>query len=221
MTDRRVALLFGDRIAQARLTEALRGFASLAMIETSSDLEAALLVQSPICATVIFFAPSHQAEALRAAERLHAACPDHPVIGYVDPRTLNSRFILETGKADLADLVLRDIDDSRAVLLRVLQNAEQRSIATRVVEEMCDGLPRHARMTLQFIARHLREREADPAEQARAADGDHAIPAAGAQVGVRVHEGREEVPHEGHEGTRISRAFWFSFGVTVANGGWR
>jgi transcriptional regulator GlxA family with amidase domain len=53
--------------------------------------------------------------------------------------------------------VLRDIDDSRAVLLRVLQNAEQRSIATRVVEEMCDGLPRHARMTLQFIARHLRE----------------------------------------------------------------
>ena len=157
MTDRRVALLFGDRIAQARLTEALRGFASLAMIETSSDLEAALLVQSPICATVIFFAPSHQAEALRAAERLHAACPDHPVIGYVDPRTLNSRFILETGKADLADLVLRDIDDSRAVLLRVLQNAEQRSIATRVVEEMCDGLPRHARMTLQFIARHLRE----------------------------------------------------------------
>lgn len=157
MTDRRVALLFGDRIAQARLSEAFRGFASLLMIEETSELEETLLVSTSVCATVIFFAPSHQAEALRSAERIHAAHPDHPIIGYVDPRTLSSRFILETGKADLADLVLRDIDDSRAVLLRVLQNAEQRSIATRVVEEMCDGLPRHARMTLQFIARHLRE----------------------------------------------------------------
>jgi len=158
MTDRRVALLFGDRIAQARLSEAFRGFASLLMIEATDELEEALLARSPVCATVIFLAPTHQAEALRAAERIHAAFPEHPVIGYVDPRTLNSRFILETGKANLADLVLRDIDDSRAVLLRVLQNAEQRSVATRVVDELCHGMPRHVRMTLQFIARHLRER---------------------------------------------------------------
>lgn len=157
MTDRRVALLFGDRIAQARLSEAFRGFASLLMIEETADLEDMLRADGSVCATVIFFSPSRQSESLRAAERLRAACPDHPVIGYVDPRTINSRFILETGKADLADLVLRDIDDSRAVLLRVLQNAEQRSIATRVVEEMCDGLPRHARIALQFIGRRLRE----------------------------------------------------------------
>ncbi len=158
MTDRRVALLFGDRIAQARLSEAFRGFASLFVADESGDLDAELLAQSSLCATVVFFAPSHQAEALRAVERIRSAHPDHPIIGYVDPRTLNSRFILETGKADLADLVLRDIDDSRAVLLRVLQNAEQRSVATRVVEEMSDGMPRHARMALQFIGRRLRER---------------------------------------------------------------
>ena len=46
--------------------------------------------------------------------------PDLPLVGYVDPRSLSSQFILETGKADLTDLVLRDVDDSRAVLQRVL-----------------------------------------------------------------------------------------------------
>ncbi len=157
MADRRVALLFGDRVAEARLAEAFRGFAALWATEHVSFIVAELARQSPVCATIIGFSPSRINEALRAADALRNAQPDHPVIGYVDPRTLSSRFILETGRANLADLVLRDVDDSRAVLLRVLQNAEQRGVAMRVAEQLGDGLPRTVRVTVEYICRRLRE----------------------------------------------------------------
>lgn len=157
MRERRVALLFVDRIAHARLSEAFRGFAAIWLADAGSDIIEALADSTKICATVVLFEPSQQKEAFQAVEQLHQAFPDHPIIGYVDPRNLTSRFILQTGKADLSDLVLRDIDDSRAVLQRVLQNAEQRGTSARIAEDMSEGMPRDVRLTVQFICRHLRE----------------------------------------------------------------
>ncbi len=157
MNERRVALLFGDRVTLARLTEALRGFATIWDTDDVDLVIDALRRDVPICASMILFGPSQRDDALRAADLLRLALPDHPVVGYVDPRTLSSRFILETGRANLADLVLRDVDDSRAVLLRVLQNAEQRGVSMRIADEMSEGLPRTVRTTLHFICRHLRE----------------------------------------------------------------
>lgn len=157
MSERRVALLFADRVTLARLTEALRGFAEVWATNDVNLLIDSLRRDEPVCASMVLFSPSQRTEAMRAADLLRIALPDHPVIGYVDPRTLSSRFILETGRANLADLVLRDVDDSRAVLLRVLQNAEQRGVSMRIADEMADGLPRTVRTTLHFICRHLRE----------------------------------------------------------------
>ncbi len=157
MSDRRVALLFGDRVAHARLAEALRGHAALWATDTVDAVEQVLAEPSTVAATVILFTPSRQRDALRAAERLRTAYPEHPVIGYVDPRTLSSQLILETGRANLADLILRDVDDSRAVLQRVLRNAEQPGLARRIAEQMSAGLPRNVRITVQFIGRHLRD----------------------------------------------------------------
>ncbi len=157
MSERRVALLFGDRVTLARLSEAFRGFASVWATDDVDLIIDALRRDVPICASIVLFSPGQRTEALRASDLLRLALPDHPVIGYVDPRTLSSRFILETGRANLADLVLRDVDDSRAVLLRVLQNAEQRGVSMRIADEMSEGLPRTVRTTLQFICRHLRE----------------------------------------------------------------
>ncbi len=157
MTERRVALIFGDRVTNARLCEAFRGFATVWATDHVASVVDAVSREQPVCASVILFSPTRREEALRAADLLRLAHPDHPVIGYVDPRTLSSRFILETGKANLADLVLRDVDDSRAVLLRVIQNAEQRGVGMRIADEMSVGLPRTVRVTLQFIFRHLRE----------------------------------------------------------------
>lgn len=152
-----MALLFVDRIAHARLSEAFRGFAAIWLADSGGDVVHALTDSTKICATVVLFEPSQQKQAFLAVEQLHAAFPDHPIIGYVDPRNLTSRFILQTGKADLADLVLRDIDDSRAVLQRVLQNAEQRGTSARIAAAMSDGMSRDVRLTVQFICRHLRE----------------------------------------------------------------
>ncbi len=157
MAERRVALLFVDRIAHARLSEAFRGFAVLWRADSGTDVIEALSASIRICATVVLFEPSRQKEAFAAVEQLRHAFPDHPIIGYVDPRNLTSRFILQTGKADLADLLLRDIDDSRSVLQRVLQNAEQRGVSSRLADAMSEGLPREVRLTVQFICRHLRE----------------------------------------------------------------
>jgi AraC-like DNA-binding protein len=106
---------------------------------------------------VICFSPARQVEALRAAKAIRSVAPDHPIVGYIDPRTLSSQFILEMGRAGLTDLVLRDVDDSRAVLQRVLQNAEQHNVATRIAARMCEGMPRTVRITIQFICQHLRD----------------------------------------------------------------
>lgn len=157
MSERRIALLFGDRVTLARLSEALRGFATVWATDNVELVIDALRHDVPVCASILLFSPGQRSDALRAADLLRVAFPDHPVVGYVDPRTLSSRFILETGRANLADLVLRDVDDSRAVLLRVLQNAEQRGVSMRIADEMSDGLPRTVRTTLQYICRHLRE----------------------------------------------------------------
>jgi AraC-like DNA-binding protein len=155
--ERRFALLFGDRVAQARLAEAVRGHGSIWATEHPEEVAAAAASSPALAATVILFSPARHAEALRAAETIRAAAPDHAIIGYVDPRTLSSRFILETGRAALSDLVLRDVDDSRAVLLRVLENAGQHDSALRVAEQMCHGQPRDVRIVVQFICAHLRE----------------------------------------------------------------
>lgn len=157
MTDRRVALLFVDRLACARLTEALRGFAEPWIVPDAATIVQAIRADAAPCATVVFFSPEHQAEALRAADVLRAEYPEHAIIGYADPRSLSSQFILDTGRAELSDLVLRDVDDSRTVLLRVVQNAEQRSVAVRVAEHMCRGASRNVRITVQFVCQRLRE----------------------------------------------------------------
>lgn len=154
--EQRVALLFADRVAHARLSEALRGFATIRIANSADDVLATLGGAQAPSASVIFFAPSHQSEALRAADALHVNCPDHPVVGYVDPRSLSSQFILETGRANLTDLVMRDVDDSRIVLKRVLQNAEQQGSAAYVAEQMCIGLPGQVRQTVRYICKHLR-----------------------------------------------------------------
>lgn len=156
IAEQRVALLFADRVAHARLSEALRGFATLWLAESADEILDALPNPLAPSATVIFIAPAHQAEAMRAADTLHLGNADHPVVGYVDPRSLSSQFILETGRANLTDIVMRDVDDSRIVLKRVLQNAEQLGSAARVAEHMCRGLPRQVRLTVQFICRNLR-----------------------------------------------------------------
>ncbi len=157
MPERRFALLFGDRVAQARLGEAVRGHGTIWVAEHPEEVAAAAAGSSSLAATIILFSPARHAEALRAADAIRAAAPDHAIIGYVDPRTLSSRFILETGRAALTDLVLRDVDDSRAVLLRVLENAGQLDSALRVAEHMCEGQPRAVRIVVQFICAHLRE----------------------------------------------------------------
>ncbi len=157
MAERRVALLMGDRVAHARLAEAVRGHATVWCTDDPVAVAERAAADGGVSATVIAFAPTRHDEALRATEILRSLAPDHPIIGYVDPRTLSSRFILETGRADLTDLVLRDVDDSRAVLLRVLQNAEQRGSAVRVADRMCEGQERDVRVLVQFICRRLRE----------------------------------------------------------------
>jgi AraC-like DNA-binding protein len=147
----------GDRVAHARLAEALRGHATVWCSDDPLAVAERAVTGDGLAATVIAFAPTRLDEALRGTECLRAHAPDHAIIGYVDPRTLSSRFILETGRADLTDLVLRDVDDSRAVLLRVLQNAEQRGSALRVADRMCEGQERDVRVLVQFICRRLRE----------------------------------------------------------------
>jgi len=147
----------GDRVAHARLAEALRGHAVVWSTDDPQAIVEEALGGDRLAATVVAFAPTRLDEALRATDLLRAQLPEHAIIGYVDPRTLSSRFILETGRAELTDLVLRDVDDSRTVLLRVLQNAEQRSSAMRVADRMCDGQARDVRVLVQFICRRLRE----------------------------------------------------------------
>jgi len=155
--ERRVALLLGDRVAHARLAEALRGHATVWCTDNLQAAAERAAAEADLVASVIVFTPTRQDEALRAAELVRAHAPDHAIIGYLDPRTLSSRFILDAGRAELTDLVLRDVDDSRTVLLRVLQNAEQRSTALRVADRMCEGQPRDVRVLVQFICRRLRE----------------------------------------------------------------
>lgn len=157
MPERTVALLLGDRVAHARLAEALRGHATVWCTDHAQAVAEAAASDSHLVASVIVFSPTRQEEALRTADLLRTHAPDHAIIGYVDPRTLSSRFILETGRAALTDLVLRDVDDSRTVLLRVLQNAEQRDSAMRVADRMCEGQERDVRVLVQFVCRRLRE----------------------------------------------------------------
>ena len=157
LTARRVSLLFGDRVAHARLHEAVRGHAALWSSERPDEVAEAVASSADEVATVILFSPSRHAEGIRAAEVIRAVAPDHALVGYVDPRTISSRFILETGRVALTDLVLRDVDDSRAVLLRVIQNAAQRDRALRIAQELCEGQPREVRLVVQFICRHLRD----------------------------------------------------------------
>lgn len=157
MPDRRVVLLFGDRLAQIRLAEALRGHATLRVSERPEEVIEAASTSPAEVATVVFFSPARLAEASRAVERIRACAPDHAIIGYVDPRTLSSRFILDMGRVGLTDLVLRDIDDSRAVLLRVVEHAAQRDTALQVAAHLCEHQSRDVRLLVQYACRHLRE----------------------------------------------------------------
>jgi AraC-like DNA-binding protein len=157
VTTRRLALLFADRLVHARVADAARGHATVWLPGSVEELVAVLPTDHALAATLVFLAPARLADALQAIDAVHQAAPEHPVVGYADPRSLTARFILETGRARLTDLVLLDLDDSRAVLHRVLQQAEQTGTAKRLADVACADLPRDARVAVQYVFRHLRE----------------------------------------------------------------
>ena len=154
---RRLALVLADRLVHARVLEAARGVASVWVAPTLDEVTRAIGTHADIAATVVYLTPARLPEALRGIEALRQSAPEHPVIGYADPRALSARFILDTGRAQLTDLVLLDLDDSRAVLRRVLEQAQQAGTCQRLAALAAEGQPREVRTVLEFIFRHLRE----------------------------------------------------------------
>ncbi|HYW30815.1 MAG TPA: AraC family transcriptional regulator [Gemmatimonas sp.] len=85
------------------------------------------------------------------------AVPTHAVVAWCDRRTLTTRQLLDVAQAGVAELVLRDIDDIRHVLGRILNSATQRSFALSVEQRVGADLPRAIRPVFRFLLENVHQ----------------------------------------------------------------
>jgi hypothetical protein len=89
-----------------------------------------------------------------AVRQLREGFPSIPVLAYCDPVNGSSATIVDVVRAGATGLVLRGIDDSRALFRETIIRARRRAIAERIFVELSPLLTSDARLFLRYAIEH-------------------------------------------------------------------
>ncbi len=145
----RVACVPAHPLLLARLRDALGGPEG---VQSFPDTSAALpsILRGDIHCTVVAMDGRGFADGLQTIRIVMQATPSHAVVAWCDRATLSTRQLLDVAQAGVAEMVLRDVDDLRHVLERILASATQRSHAHRIEHRFGDRIPMSLRPIFRF-----------------------------------------------------------------------
>jgi AraC-like DNA-binding protein len=152
----RVACIPGTPLLQARLRDAVGGPGSVvAFPDTSSALPS--IIRGEIRCTVVTVDTDNVQGALSTLRVLQQLVPSHAVVAWCDRRALNTRLLLDIAQAGVSELVLRDVDDIKHVLGRILNAASQRSHALEIEARLGSLVPDAVRPVFRFMLEHAHQ----------------------------------------------------------------
>lgn len=149
MPSLRVACIPAHALLIARLRDSLGGASQVqAFADTAEALPS--ILRGEVRCTVVAVEPRGFADALQIIRVVTNATPSHAVVAWCDRSGLSTRQLLDVAQAGVAELVLRDVDDLRHVLSRVLNSATQRSHAYRIESRLGESIPLPIRPVFRF-----------------------------------------------------------------------
>jgi AraC-like DNA-binding protein len=152
----RVACIPGTPLLQARLRDAV---GSPGAVSAFPDASAALpsILRGEIRCTVVAVDTENVASALAMLRVLQQLVPSHAVVAWCDRRALTTRQLLDIAQAGVAELVLRDVDDIRHVLGRILSAAAQRSHSLDIEARLGPHVAAAIRPVFRFMLEHANQ----------------------------------------------------------------
>ena len=156
--------VLGDRIARARVTEALRGRARVVFYDDVHALRHAL-TELHASVLVVECCGRDGAATVDGVRGIREAFPNLPVVAYVIPGRTGSSDILRIAQLGVHELVMQGFDDVGSALRSALESAVRRCGSARVVEAVAPAVPPDV---MPFI-RYCLDRAADQPSVADAA----------------------------------------------------
>ena len=135
-----VLALLLDRVARARVCEAVRGRAPVRFCTEASELITQLGEQRP-CAVMVEGRDQCGRPMLNAVAQIRAGHPSLPVIAYVVPGATASADILALAQAGVHELVMQGFDDVGVALRTALERAVAHCAAARVLTALHPHVP--------------------------------------------------------------------------------
>lgn len=126
-----VALLL-DRVARARIADAVRGRATVVFVDSVAGIRNHIMAHTP-GALVAECRDSAGATTLPYIAEVRAGYPSLPVLLYVVPGRTPSADILTAGQLGVHEIIMHGFDDAGIALRAALDSASRRCAATRVL----------------------------------------------------------------------------------------
>lgn len=135
-----VGVLVRDPVGRARIQDALRGFAAVALCERAADL---LRMLGDGSASIVVVEPRDRTgtPTIPFVRTIREQFPNVPVVAYCALTPYTSSDVLALARAGVNDLILRGIDDERVTLRSAIEAAHEHCLAERALEVLTPLVP--------------------------------------------------------------------------------
>ena len=147
-----VALLL-DRVARARVVDALRPHSGVVFVDTA-DAVIARVSSAPASLVILECRDREGRSTVATVQALREGYPSVPIIAYTAPGRTSSSEILAMARAGVHELVMQGFDDVGAALRTVTDSAMRRCATARVLAALDADLPPGAVPFIQYCLEH-------------------------------------------------------------------
>ncbi len=134
------AVLLLDRVARARVVEALRPRTTACFADTAADLQA-LVLGGRVNLVILECRDRNGCETLPVVQAIRHGYPSVPIVAYTYPGRTSSSDILAMAHAGVHELIMQGFDDVGIALRTVTESAARRCAASRVMDALGRDLP--------------------------------------------------------------------------------
>lgn len=138
-----------DRVARARVVDALRPHATVAFVDNVSAL-LERVASGPVSFVIVEIRDRNGCPTLPAVQAIRAGYPSIPIVAYTLPGSMVSSDILAMAHAGVHELIIQGFDDGGVALRTVAESAARRCAATRVLDALRQDLPPEVVPFVQF-----------------------------------------------------------------------
>lgn len=146
----RIVAFVRDRADAARLSGSLRTTGALIPCDRPAQVLDTVAAEGATAVIVTAYR-SLWDDAIALARGLHVQFPSVPVLVYYDPTVTTPRELLEFFDAGVTDVIQRDVDDVRRVMVSILASVGHKATTRRLLEVLRPSLPPTAVPILDYV----------------------------------------------------------------------